>query len=124
MNFKCVYCNKRHKISHKDCIENRQVDTFPWYIDNKGVKHMAIVCKVCGTIHDCIGANILYSILSGFRQLTKVCGYVTINDLKDYVSNRTYNPGHDSMKILTQEFGIPLQAYEIIEEKLSFKEKN
>lgn len=121
MNFKCVYCNKKHKISHKDCSESQLVDAFPWYIDNQGVKHMAIVCRVCGTIHDCIGSSIFFAIFTGFRKLTKVCRYVTIEDLQDYISNRTSSLEHDSKKILTQEFGISEQAYDIVKEKLRFE---
>jgi hypothetical protein len=35
----------------------------PWYVDETGLKHLAIACLHCGTIHDCTGS--LVAIFSG-----------------------------------------------------------
>lgn len=71
MRFKCLTCQKT--VSKSYDVDRMKGDLLgrPWYIDETGLKHLAIVCLNCRTIHDC-SDSLLRGLLSGLRRPLKV----------------------------------------------------
>lgn len=114
MNFKCSNRKKKIGKSYDVDISNADLIGRPWYTDDTGLNHMAIMCLYCGTIHDCIGANPLISILTAFRKNTKTIRYYTLKQIKELISLRCFETKKSQTDILKAELKLPNTINELI----------
>jgi hypothetical protein len=113
MRFKCLTCEKA--VSKSYDVDHIRGDLLgrPWYIDEAGLKHLAIVCLNCGTIHDCSG-SLLRGLLSGLRSPFKVHRDINPMELGVMVMTRTDDPSTNSRAFAINELGIPEEVIDVL----------
>lgn len=116
MKFKCVTCHK--VISKSYDVDPNAADVLgrPWYRDDSGLNHLAIVCLHCGTLHDCSG-SILRGLLSGFRSALKVHDDLNPMELSMLVMQHTSQPETESRRIAVEKLGIPRAVIDALVER-------
>ena len=95
MQLKCKTCKKTASKSYDKDPKNGDLLGRPWYVDDSGLKHLAIVCLHCGTIHDA-SASFLKSIFSGFQSPLKVHNILNPMELSMIIMERVDDPRNDS----------------------------
>lgn len=106
MKFTCVTC---HKVLSKSYdVDARGADLLgrPWYRDESGLNHLAVVCLHCGTIHDASGSMLRW-LLSGFRSALKVHDDLNPMEISMLVMQHTDDPETESRIVAVKKLGIP-----------------
>jgi hypothetical protein len=85
----------------------------PWYVDETGLRHVAIVYLNCGTIHDC-SASLLRGLLSGFRSPWKVHHDMNPMELGTMLMAHISDPSTDSRAFAINELGIPEKVIDVL----------
>lgn len=106
MKVKCSTCGKTISKSYDVNPTNGDLLARPWYIDESGLKHLAIVCLHCGTIHDSSG-SLFRGVLSGFKSPLKIHNDINPMQLGMMIMSRSEHPEKESRKIAINELGIP-----------------
>jgi hypothetical protein len=102
MRFRCLTCDKTIRKSYD--VDRVQGDLLgrPWYIDDTGLKHVAIVCLNCGTIHDCSG-SLVRGLLSGFMSPLEVHHDMNPMELGVMIMASTTDPSASSRAFAIDE---------------------
>jgi hypothetical protein len=87
MKFKCRACNENVGISYDVDQTNGNLIGRPWYVDESGLNHLAIVCLKCGTIHDASGST-SRAFLTLFKSKLKVHGVINPVQLSELVLDK------------------------------------
>ena len=113
MEFKCLTCQKT--ISKWYDVDHAEGDVLgrPWYIDEAGLKHLAIVCLHCGSIHDC-SCPLLRGLLSAFRVPLKIHHDINPMELGLMIMHSTRDPSTDLRAFAIHEVGIPEQVIDVL----------
>ncbi len=116
MKFTCVTCQK--VLSKSYDVDPRGADLLgrPWYRDDNGLNHLAVVCLHCGTIHDASG-SVLRSILSGFRSALKFHDDLNPMELSMLVMQQTDHPETESRMVAVTKLGIPEVVIDVLVER-------
>jgi hypothetical protein len=79
----------------------------PWYKDETGTNHIAILCLHCKTLHD-TKPSILKAVFSFSRSPLSVDGYFTQSDLSKLIQKASEASGeNDKYTIATNELRLP-----------------
>jgi hypothetical protein len=113
MRFKCLTCDKTISRSYDADPIRGDLLGRPWYIDESGLKHLAIVCLNCGTIHDCSG-SFLRGLLSGFRTPLKIHNDMNPMELGVMIMARTPDSSINFRAFAIDEFGIPEEVIDVL----------
>lgn len=116
MKFKCLTCGATVSKSYNVDPANGDLLGLPWYIDDKGLKHLAIVCLHCGTIHDC-SVSLLRAVLSAFRSPLKIHNDINPMELGMMIMGRSEHPETESRQIAINDFGIPERIIDVLVER-------
>lgn len=116
MKLKCLTCRKTVSKSYDVDPVNGDLLGRPWYIDENELKHLAIVCLHCGTIHDSSG-SLLRGVLSGFRSPLKIHNDINPMELGMMIMGRSKHPETESRQIAINDFGIPEQIIDVLVER-------
>ena len=81
VSFTCQGCGKKLRTSYDVDRARGDMRMTRWYCDETGLSHFAMVCLVCGCIHDTTGsAGRVLGLLIG-RMPLKVHGLIRLSDL-------------------------------------------
>ena len=113
MRFRCLTCDQT--VSRPYDVDPIKGDLLgrPWYIDDAVLKHLAIVCLKCGTIHDCSG-SLLRGLLSAFRTPMKVHDDINPMELGMMIMAHTADPSTNSRRFAINELGIPEEVIDVL----------
>ena len=115
MKLKCLTCAKTVSTSYDADRSRGDVLGRPWYVDETGLKHLAIVCLYCGTIHDCSG-SMLRALLTGFKRPVNIHGSISPLELSAMIMARSQHP-EASRQVAVQELGIPEAVIDVLLER-------
>jgi hypothetical protein len=116
VKIKCVTCQRVISKSYDVDPSTADVLGRPWYRDEGGLNHLAIVCLHCGTIHDCSG-SILKGLLSGFQSALKVHDDLNPMELAMLVMQHTAHLEADSRRVAIEKLGIPAAVLDVLVER-------
>ena len=116
MRLKCKTCKRTPSISYDKDPEKGDLLGRPWYVDDNGLKHLAIVCLHCGTIHDASG-SFLKGIFSGFKSSLKVHNVLDPMELSMIIMEKVDDPKNDSREFTLQYFGLPETVIDVLVER-------
>jgi|LGVC01.1.fsa_nt_gb hypothetical protein len=113
MKFKCLTCEKT--ISKDYDVDPIHGDALwhPWYRDDSGLNHSALVCLHCGTIHD-VSGSFLHGLFSLFQCPLKVHNDINPLELAIAVTEYTQHPKTESRHIAINSFGIPEKVVDVL----------
>ena len=106
MNFQCRCCGALLSRSYDSDRTAGDVLGRPWYRDDTGLNHLAIVCLNCGTIHDCSGSAIRALLTLG-KTKYKCHNSIDPLQLSTMVRSMTGGLTSDARTIAVEKLGIP-----------------
>jgi hypothetical protein len=116
MKLKCLACKKT--ISKPYAADRVNGDLFgcPWYIDDTGLKHLALVCLHCGTIHDASG-SVLRALLTGFKSPMKIHNDINPMELSMMIMSRSDGNEIAFRNVAIDDIGIPERVIDVLVER-------
>ena len=111
--FTCLCCNKRLTRPYDQDQGAGDVLARPWYRDDSGEKHLAVVCLECGTIHD-VSGSFLKGLLSGFKKPYKVNRDINPMELGIAVMDKVKAGEGTARDLVMKYFGMPKQILDIL----------
>lgn len=116
MRFTCICCGKKLTRSYGTDRVNGDIYAQAWYVDSTGLKHLAIVCLACGTIHDCSG-SFLRGLLTLGRSPVTIHRDINPLELSAMIMDRSQHPELESREVAIRQLGIPEGIIDVLLER-------
>ena len=123
MNITCRSCGTLLKRTSKTELSKADFVGAPWYVDEKRMRHLALVCLHCGTLHDCLAAQkpaIFTALMSPLKiNMIKVTATLNIQE----VAQRITSQAETGVQADASDHGIPAQIVQALQERQFLPQK-
>lgn len=112
--FKCRCCRRVLASSYDQDPDHGELLFRLWYVDDSGLKHFAVTCLHCGTIHDGFATS-LRSIFTLMRRPIKVINDINPLEIAEgLLSRKSPDDSIDCREVLMSELRLPEEVIDVL----------